>query len=645
MSDTIYNGGGNRSSARRNQSKINKKLFDGEFKQFATKNNVLFLSNEGNRYMGTFEPENSPDGLKTVHTSLIYHFKNTGFASKIEENNPNNTFYGDSLREILDPIFSKKQNDQLAPLFDTLMRDYQESRRENEIINKIYNTTPGSQPVLGEDTSEDQEMLLLREFLYSYEGIVPTKITERAYAQSRQDQKLILNSVIKLEKTTNKKTDTSDQVGDLSFDNFDLAAFRSDVGNENTGLMTLNDCLIYLLCYLEFSIYFPKDNKWSLTMQKIKDPTETVTIKQPSNVDRFKFFTRFRRTFLEKYERALRSTSSWANQFPLDYENTRNAIKDLFLEVALKLTPKSSTSTNGSSKSATGSSKTNSPGNERKVARGKNKKYYKQEILDNLKRMGWNLTPVNDRGDCLFQSLGIFLMNKGIQLGRHPGITGNTYGMRKMIVNYITQNWSEFSLQIGARDNCVKDGSVVSPGVLDDWCMYPSKYQRLMLEGRSLLPERLRQARFGGHEELIAFTKLDIQGKKYQVQLLDLQDDGRIVPSNAHGVAYDESNKTNPDVVTLLFDGPNMHYSLLTPTTPAPSPTPAPTPTPTPTPIPTLAPTPTPIPTPTPTPIPTPEEEEEEEQGVKQYVSAIYSQPADPEEENALKGLVMSVFN
>ena len=263
MSDTIYNGGGNWSSTKRNQSKINKKLFDGEFKQFATKNNVIFLSNEGNRYMGTFEPENPVEGLKTVHTSLIYHFKNTGFASKIEENDPNNTFYGDSLREILDPIFSKKQNDQLAPLFDTLMRDYQESLRESEIINKIYNTTPGSQPVMGKDTTEDQEMLLLREFLYSYEGIVPTKITERAHAQSRRDQKLILNSVIKLEKTTNKKTDTSDQVGDLSFDNFDLAPVRS-IYNENTGLMTLNDCLIYLLCYLEFSIYFPKDNKWSL---------------------------------------------------------------------------------------------------------------------------------------------------------------------------------------------------------------------------------------------------------------------------------------------------------------------------------------------------------------------------------------------
>lgn len=51
MSDTIYNGGGNWSSTKRNQSKINKKLFDGEFKQFATKNNVRFLSNEGNTYM------------------------------------------------------------------------------------------------------------------------------------------------------------------------------------------------------------------------------------------------------------------------------------------------------------------------------------------------------------------------------------------------------------------------------------------------------------------------------------------------------------------------------------------------------------------------------------------------------------------
>ena len=102
--------------------------------------------------------------------------------------------------------------------------------------------------------------------------------------------------------------------------------------------MTLNDCLIYLLCYLEFSIYFPKDNNWSLTVQKINDPIESVTIKQPSNVDRFKFFTTFRRTFLEKYERALGS-SSWAKQFPLNYENTRKAIKDLFLEVD-KINPK-----------------------------------------------------------------------------------------------------------------------------------------------------------------------------------------------------------------------------------------------------------------------------------------------------------------
>ena len=204
MSDTIYNGGGNWSSTKRNQSKINKKLFDGEFKQFATKNNVIFLSNEGNRYMGTFEPENPVEGLKTVHTSLIYHFKNTGFASKIEENDPNNTFYGDSLREILDPIFSKKQQQQIQPLFDSLMRDYDD--KEREIVDKIYNTTPGSQPVMSETHTENQEMLLLREFLYSYEGIVPTKLTNDAYVMAMQDQKLILNSIIQLQKTTNQKT-------------------------------------------------------------------------------------------------------------------------------------------------------------------------------------------------------------------------------------------------------------------------------------------------------------------------------------------------------------------------------------------------------------------------------------------------------
>ena len=415
--------------------------------------------------MGTFEPENAVDGLKTVTTSMLYHFENTSVAMRINENDPNNLVYGDSLREILDPIFSKKQQQQLQPLFDSLMRDYDDKQRE--IVDKIYNTTPGSRPVMSETHTENQEMLLLREFLYSQEGIVPTKLTNDAYVKTMQDPKLVLNSVIKLEKTTNKKTDTSDHVGDLSFDNFDLAAFRSDIGNENTGLMTLNDCLIYLLCYLEFSIYFPKDNKWSLTMQKIQDPTETVTIKQPSNVDRFKFFTRFRRTFLEKYERALRSTSSWANQFPLDYENTRKAIKDLFLDVALKLTPKSSTSTNGSSKSASG--------NEGKVATGKNKnKNYKPEILDNLKRLGWNLTPVNARGDCLFQSLGIFLNKKGIQLGSNPD--ANTFMIRRMIVDYIHDNWADFTTQISARDDCVKDGSA-DRNSLKDWCMYPGKYQ------------------------------------------------------------------------------------------------------------------------------------------------------------------------
>ena len=44
-----------------------------------------------------------------------------------------------------------------------------------------------------------------------------------------------------------------------------------------------------------------------------------------------------------------------------------------------------------------------------------------------------------------------------------------------------------------------------------------------MLTPREQLPAELRQARFGGHEELIAFTRLDFQGKKFQVQLLDLQ--------------------------------------------------------------------------------------------------------------------------
>lgn len=621
MSDTIYNGGGNWSSTKRNQSKINKKLFDGEFKQFATKNNVRFLSNEGNTYMGTFEPENSIAGLRTVTTSVLYHFKNSGVANKIEENDPNNTFYGDSLREILDPIFSKKQQQQIQPLFDSLMRDYND--KESEIVNKIYNTTPGSQPVMVKDNTEDQEMLLLREFLYSQEGICPTKLTEDTYNKfnPNDQKKVILNSIIKLEKTTNQKTDMSDQQGDTSHEDFDLADFRSDIGDENSGLMTLNDCLIYLLCYLEFSIYFPKDNKWSLTVQKINDPIESVTIKQPSNVDRFKFFTRFRRTFLEKYVLALDS-KPWANQFPLDYENARKGIKDLFLEVAQELTAKTASSASGSSKSGdTGSSKSAS-GNERKVATGKNKnKNYKQEILDNLKRMGWNLTPVNDRGDCLFQSLGIFLKNKGIQLGSNPD--ANTIMIRRMIVDYIHDNWAEFSTQIGVRDGCVKDGSA-DQSSLKDWCMYPGKYQELMLTPREQLPTELRQARFGGHEELIAFTKLDIQGKKYQVQLLDLQADDTIVPSNAHGVAYDESNKTNPDVVTLLFDGQNMHYSLLTPTTPAPTPLVAPAPKPK---------------------IRNPSPFVEFGKGVKQYVTAIYDmEQADPDKER-LKELVMSVFS
>ena len=137
--------------------------------------------------------------------------------------------------------------------------------------------------------------------------------------------------------------------------------------------------------------------------------------------------------------------------------------------------------------------------------------------------------------------------------------------VRRMIVNYIRDNWPEFSMQISTRDGCVKDGSVEQSS-LKDWCMYPSKYQELMLTPREQLETELRQARFGGHEELIAFTRLDIQGKKFQVQLLDLRSDDSIVPSNAPGVAYDESNKTNPDVVTLLYDAPHMHYSLLTPT-------------------------------------------------------------------------------
>ena len=618
MSETNYNGGGgsNRKSTVP-ESKIKKKLYNGEFKQFADRNNVRFLSNKGQTYMGTFEPENSVDGLKTVTTSMLYHFKNSSVAMRINENDPDNVAYGDSLREILDPIFSKKQQQQLQPLFDSLMRDYDD--KEREIVDKIYNTTPGSRPVMSETHTENQEMLLLREFLYSYEGIVPTKLTDEAYVKAMQDQKLILNSIIQLQKTTNQKTDMSDQTGDTSYDNFDMAPFRADKDSRHTGLMTLNDCLIYLLCYLEFSIYFPKDNNWSLTVQKINDPIESITIKQPSNVDRFKFFTTFRRTFLEKYERALGS-SSWAKQFPLNYENTRKAIKDLFLEVAQELTAKTASSASGSSKSASG--------NDGKVATGKDKNY-KPEILDNLKRMGWNLTPVNDRGDCLFQSLGIFLKNKGIQLDSNPD--ANTFMIRRMIVDYIHDNWAEFSTQIGARDGCVKDGSA-DQSSLKDWCMYPGKYQELMLTPREQLPAELRQARFGGHEELIAFTRLDFQGKKFQVQLLDLRDDDSIISSNAPGVAYDESNKSNPDVVTLLYDAQKMHYSLLTPTdTPQTGDG-------------SSGSTKTPEPTPTPTPNP------EVEKGVKQYVSAIYMkqadlEQADPDTENMLKGLVMSVFS
>ena len=78
MSETNYNGGGgsNRKSMVP-ESKIKKKLYNGEFKQFADRNDVRFLSNKGQTYMGTFEPENSVDGLKTVTTSMLYHFKNS----------------------------------------------------------------------------------------------------------------------------------------------------------------------------------------------------------------------------------------------------------------------------------------------------------------------------------------------------------------------------------------------------------------------------------------------------------------------------------------------------------------------------------------------------------------------------------------
>ena len=174
------------------------------------------------------------------------------------------------------------------------------------------------------------------------------------------------------------------------------------------------------------------------------------------------------------------------------------------------------------------------------------------EKIKILKKLNFAEIPVPDDGDCLFESMALFLKHK---FADGSDITNKQ--LRKQIVDEIHDNWDQYKEFIMLREDCTDEENKESPEQLNNWCKTPENYKKMMMVTRNSdgnFPAwYVPKARFGGLEEIRVFTQLYNIGAN--VWVIDQADKKLSNPAS-----YPIEGRP---MANFLFDPVKGHYSLL----------------------------------------------------------------------------------
>jgi len=229
---------------------------------------------------------------------------------------------------------------------------------------------------------------------------------------------------------------------------------------------------------------------------------------------------------------------------------------------------------------------------------------------NNVISKGFLHVDIADNGDCMFEAMLKFLQknpNVWSSTGDEQSIRNSLslfsqYDIRKLIVNFIVDNWDDYKIEIQSRDGCNGEEKNTNPTEIkqgekfNNWCKTPENYKNIMLvkkDGDNNWPQwYVPEARWGSQSEMLAFGQLKNIGINLWTKNGEDIDGPREIVQ-----------PTDKPSINLLFHpgsgGRGGHYTLLVPIpTTAESKTAATTSD--------VISTPTSIPIPTPTPTPKP---------------------------------------
>ena len=174
------------------------------------------------------------------------------------------------------------------------------------------------------------------------------------------------------------------------------------------------------------------------------------------------------------------------------------------------------------------------------------------EKIKILKKLNFAEIPVPDDGDCLFESMALFLKHK---FADRSDITNKQ--LRQEIVDEIHDNWDQYKEFIVLREDCSDEENKESPEQLNNWCKTPENYKQMMMVTRDSngnFPSwYVPRARFGGFEEVKVFSKLyNIGANLWVINEADKK------LSNPVSLPIEGRPTAN-----FLFDPIKGHYSLL----------------------------------------------------------------------------------
>ena len=174
------------------------------------------------------------------------------------------------------------------------------------------------------------------------------------------------------------------------------------------------------------------------------------------------------------------------------------------------------------------------------------------EKIKILKKLNFAEIPVPDDGDCLFESMALFLKHK---FADGSDITNKQ--LRKQIVDEIHDNWDQYKEFIMLREDCTDEENKESPEQLNNWCKTRENYKKMMMVTRdsdgNFPAWYVPKARFGGLEEVKVFTQLYNIGAN--VWVIDEADKKLSNPAS-----YPIEGRPTAN---FLFDPVKGHYSLL----------------------------------------------------------------------------------